>query len=189
MPQLAAPTKRQAPLPADQRRAAIIAAVTPSLVEYGNNVTTRQLAEAAGVSEGTIFNVFDDKDALIQAVIDAALDPEPFEAALAAIDPELKFEPRLEAAAAIVQERTIAIWRLISALGVRGKRPPQPLPASPALTAIFESEPGRVRVPAVEAAHLLRATTLAMTHPMMSPQPAPPASIVDVFLHGLAVPR
>jgi AcrR family transcriptional regulator len=72
--------KRAAALPPEQRRAAIIEAVRPLLAEYGESVTSKQIACAAGIAEGTIFRVFADKDELLDATLDAALDQEPFEA-------------------------------------------------------------------------------------------------------------
>ena len=108
---------RATPLPPAERRAAILRAVSPALIEHGEGVTTKRLAEIAGVSEGTIFNVFDDKDDLIDAVVDAVLDPEPLEIALARIDPAQPFEARLIAATELVQQRMIEIWRLFAALG------------------------------------------------------------------------
>ena len=42
----------------------IVAATLPLLLEHGELVTTRQIAEAAGIAEGTIFRVFADKDEL-----------------------------------------------------------------------------------------------------------------------------
>src|SRR5438128_11034621 len=85
-------TTRAAALPPDERRSMIVAATLPLLLEHGDRVTSRQIAEAAGIAEGTIFRVFADKDEVIAAVIEAALDPEPLEAALAAIPAGPAFE-------------------------------------------------------------------------------------------------
>ena len=177
---------RATPLPPAERRAAIVLAVGPLVVEHGAAVTTRQIAQCAGVSEGTIFNVFADKDELIEAVIEAALDPEPLEQRLAVIDPNQPFETRLVAATEEVQLRMMYIWRLIAALGPRTHRGPHQLPQSPGLTAIFAAEPERVRVEPVVAARRLRAMTVTLTHPFMTSDPATPAEIVDAFLHGVA---
>src|ERR1700761_6793119 len=88
-------SSRARPLPPPQRRAALIAATLPLIVEHGAAVTTRQIAEASGVAEGTIFRVFPDKAALIQAVFEAACDPAPLVAELDAIDLQQPLVPRL----------------------------------------------------------------------------------------------
>ena len=61
---------RAAPLPPAERRAALIAATEPLLERFGREVSTRQIAQAACVAEGTIFRAFPTKEALIDAVLD-----------------------------------------------------------------------------------------------------------------------
>ncbi len=54
--------ERARPLPPGDRREAILVAVLPLLREKGRDVTSRELAEAAGVAEGTLFRAFGDKE-------------------------------------------------------------------------------------------------------------------------------
>src|SRR3954454_8642679 len=101
---------RATALPPDERRSMIVAATLPLLMEHGDRVTSKQIAEAAGIAEGTVFRAFTDKDELIGAVLEAALDTAPLEAALAGISPDLGFEDALAAAVVIIQQRVIDIW-------------------------------------------------------------------------------
>lgn len=164
----------------------MIAAVLPLLTDRGPTVTTRELAAEAGVSEGTLFNVFADKDELIAAAVDAAIDPEPFERSVRALDPSMPFEELLVAATALIQRRIVDIWRLLSQLGghpdAHHRR--RPLPESPALVALLEPESVRLRRSPAVAARQLRAMTLSLTHPLMTPEPSSADEIVDLFLHG-----
>jgi TetR/AcrR family fatty acid metabolism transcriptional regulator len=53
------------------RREQIVGAATRVFAERGfRRATTREVARAAGVSEGTIYNYFEDKDALLLAILD-----------------------------------------------------------------------------------------------------------------------
>ena len=71
MPTASATARRASPLPPSERRTAIIRAALPLLIDRGLTVTTRQIAEVAGVSEGTLFNVFADKDEFIDSIVAA----------------------------------------------------------------------------------------------------------------------
>ncbi|MFD4991348.1 TetR/AcrR family transcriptional regulator [Cellulosimicrobium cellulans] len=82
-PDAPAPERTRArPLSREERRDAIAAATIPLLVEHGAAVTTRQIADAAGVAEGTLFRAFADKDEILHAAVVRSLDPAPAVAAI-----------------------------------------------------------------------------------------------------------
>lgn len=185
-PETATKTKRATALPPDERRSMIVTATLPLLLEHGDRVTSKQIAEAAGIAEGTIFRAFVDKDEVIAAVVEAALDPEPLEAALTDIPEGLAFEDGLAAAIVIMQQRVIDIWRLVSSVGTRfHEMTRRPMADSDALVRIFEANRARITVEPIVAARLLRALTLSMTHPMLAGEPRSPDELVQLFLHGV----
>ena len=174
-------------MPPAQRRAAIIETTIPLLLEFGSGVTTRQIAEAAGIAEGTIFRVFPDKDQLIDAVVEQAFDPVPTQTALDAIDRGLTLDERLIKAVEVLQERVEGLWRLMSAIGT-SRRPGPTRPDPPDLShlaALFEPDRDQLRRDPMVAARVLHGLTFASSHPMLSAHPLPPAEIVSLVLDGI----
>jgi len=186
------PTTTRAPaLPAEERRAMLVSATLRLLVEQGPTVTTKQIAEAAGVAEGTIFRAFCDKETLIDAAIEAAFDTATLEESIAAIDPLLDFEARLAIAVEVMRERHAEIWRLMSNVGNRSPgQPKRSLADINALADLLAGERERLAQSPVAAARILRALTVALSPPLFGGETPPPAvEIVGLFLHGLLGPN
>lgn len=174
-------------MPADERRAAIIEATLPLLLREGAQVTTRQIAEAAGIAEGTIFRVFPDKETLIAAVLETAVDPTPVEQALQAIDLTLPLERRLVLAVEILQRRVSTIWQLNDAVGLSRTAVPRTSQLK-GIVPLFEDRTG-LRLDPPAAAQALVALTFAGTYPALCPgEPRTPAEIVSLLLYGISAP-
>jgi AcrR family transcriptional regulator len=168
----------------------IVDAALPLVLGQGERVTTHDIAEAAGIAEGTIFRVFANKEELLDAVIERALDPEPMEAAIGCIDTRGGLEAAVIQAVEIGQKRVHDVWQLVSVIGPRFHRPGRhPAPDSLALTTMLERFADELSVDPATAARVLRSMILAMTHPMITTKPAPPVQVAHQFLYGAAKTR
>jgi AcrR family transcriptional regulator len=191
-----APGRRARPLPPDARRAALIEATLPLIRRHGLDVSTRQIAAAAGVAEGTIFRVFPDKDGLIRAAIEAAFDPAPVVAALGRIDPATPLDARLIGIVRIVQAWLATVIDLMMALRGnpppggkahwRRKRPSRVIEA--AVTRLIEPDRAALRVAPEQAARLLQLLLFSGSHPGITDgKLLAPEEIVGVILDGIRI--
>lgn len=175
----------------DDRRAQIIEAVTPAVLEHGGAVTTRQLAEAAGVAEGTLFKAFGDKESLLLALAEYHLTMEHAgEADALGLD---TLEEVVTWTLRVLVERTRFVFRLVMALGPIGQR------AADSARADFEASKLRLaerfvpfrdelRVPPVVAADVVR--TLAWAAASNWGEHGSVSSvddILEVLLHGIVL--
>src|SRR4051812_40989821 len=122
---MATAPRRAAALPPEERREALIAATLPLVLEHGTDVSTRLIAEAAGVAEGTIFRVFATKDELIEAVVASAFDPSSLVEAIGRVDRSLPLDERLVAAVALMQAHGRRLAGLMHAFAARGTLRPR----------------------------------------------------------------
>ncbi len=104
----------------DDRRSAIVEVTIPLLREHGSGLTTKQVAQAAGIAEGTVFRAFGTKDELVKACATAVFDNSDTIRRLSEIDRDQTLDDRLAAGVAVLQHRLDDIFGLLGTLAASG---------------------------------------------------------------------
>ena len=183
----------------EERRETLVDTTLQLLRLHGRAVTTRQIAEAAGVAEGTIFRVVESKEELVELAITRAFEPGALADRILEIDPDEPLEARLLKLAAILQQRFRATFELMKKVGM--VRPADHVHDSPEAVAVRErmqmlleavvgADSARLSVPARDLVHRLRLLTFAGSHPHITEGVIlTPEEIVFTLLHGLLRPE
>ena len=193
----------------DERRRAIIAAVRPLLIEHGDRLTTKLIAEAAGIAEGTIFRVFPDKAALMHAVAADTLNPpDGRETLMAALDGCIDLPTKVRVTADLMLHRSDQVLAVMMALRKHfmagharqdeDDGPPGPpkfvLDAHQALlerlVEVFAPHREELSVSPERAALLLRTLVFGSRNPGVRPEDRLTADeLADVLLNGIHRPQ
>ncbi|MFG1608300.1 TetR/AcrR family transcriptional regulator [Actinoplanes sp. NPDC049265] len=193
--------RRRAPgMTPEERRSMIVRAALPLVAEFGGAVTTAQVARAAGIGEATVFRAFADKEALLQACIAEALNPETMLSELHSIPLDAPLADRLvEAAEALDAHlgRMGAVMTAIHASGMPNRRPPRDrVPAAEdrssgrdasmaatrsAIIELFEPDEAGLRVSPAQAAGVFLQMQFGRP-PLL--ESGDRRLMVDLFLHG-----
>jgi AcrR family transcriptional regulator len=190
---------RAKPMSPEDRRQAIILATTDLVLEHGPEATTRQIADACGIAEGTLFRVFESKDDILAAVVEQLLDPRFVIGEIDGLPPTDHAADTVRALAAVVEGTTTRIRSVMMALHTAQndsdrRRNHGPLDKSKffddqatigkAMARALSPHQDELRVDPETAAAFIRLTVFAGSLPAIS-QPTDPHVFTDLLVHAL----
>ena len=190
----------------EERRQAIIDATLPLLLERGTEMSTREIAQAAGIAEGTSFRAFETKHDLIHATIHTALMPDAAIAQLTALPEDQSLTERVAAIIQLLRDeihRTRSLFAHFARPSVEtppvgsrapfgGIRPPfNPHEAktrlNTAVAAALQPYSAELAVSTAFATNLLSALAFASSFTLTETEaPISSEELSDAVLHGIA---
>lgn len=199
--------RRRAPaMSQEERRAAIVRSTLPLLIEHGGNVSTSQIAAAAGIAEGTVFRAFKDKQDLLIACMRAGMNSDEEVAVIESIGTDGPLADRLTRGVEAISGYLDRVWAIGQAMRTGGvspddmrKRmhgddedrepgpPPEMLRVTQAIGGLFDEATDNLRVDAERATRMLLGLVFSnrMQGQGFGTTTDDPAQIVDLFLHGV----
>lgn len=171
----------------------ILAVVIPLIIAKGRDVTSREIAEACGIAEGTIFRAFGDKETLLNAAIERYLDPQQLNDNLRSISAELPLDVKIRAVFGLLVDRFSGVIHLYSALGRHGP-PPRREETFEEFVRIINDllapNGDELRVLPETVAHYARIVAFSSALPVFSDTiPFSTDELVELLIHGVAAPQ
>lgn len=173
----------------DDRRSQILDAVLPAILEHGAQITSRQLAGAAGVAEGTLFRSFGDKESLLREAF-ARGSAQAFDISELPFDHDATLEQTIDRLVHVLVDRFATVFRLAIGLG------PVLLPDASDGDAAFaelracihthlEPYAERLRISTEDAADVIRTLAFSAATGWGEPTSMSVSDVTGILLHGI----
>lgn len=184
----------------EERRQAIIDATTQLVLDVGPDITTRQIADACGLAEGTLFRAFESKRHILKAVVEHIIDPAGILARIAALPDN---QPLPDVIAALVDSIDSAMRRVRSVMAALHNQLREDRPHGPpndqdrnqfferqaqltgAMTSVLAPYADELRVAPDVAAAFIQTTVFASALPMVGEKIDDRTILTDLLTHAL----
>lgn len=184
----------------EDRRQAIIDATTQLVLEFGPEVSTRQIADACGLAEGTLFRVFESKRDILRAVVEHIIDPVVIVDEIRSFPEGLSLTDVVAALVATVDTASKRIRSVMAAMhsqlgGEKHHGPPSAKDHDKfierhtqlvsAMASVLAPHADQLRVDAEVAAAFIQTSVFASGIPMLGTRIADRTILTDLLVHAL----